>query len=110
MMTIQKLGKYALLFVLAAGMFACNKENTTSFTVIGDVFVTKRLIGDQEMFAKSYFAYGNDAMETAEVTTVDGDTYDLEPTSSYENIYAKLPTARITSYNVCYTKLLRIHI
>jgi len=93
-MTIQKLGKYALLVVLATGMFACNKDdNTTSFTVIGDVFVTKRLINDQEMFAKSYFAYGNDAMETAEVTTIDGDTYELEPTSSYENIYAKLPTA-----------------
>ncbi len=92
-MTIQKLGKYALLFVLAAGMFACNKDdNTTSFNVIGDVFVNKRLIDDQEMYAKTYCAYGNDAMETAEVTTPDGDVYTLEATNSFENVFVKYPS------------------
>ncbi len=94
MITLQKLGKYFVVLVLATGLFACNDDdNTTTFTVIGDVYVTKRLIDEQEMFAKSYFVYGNQAMEVAKVTTPDAEVIDLEATNSYEDVFAKVPTS-----------------
>lgn len=101
MIKIQKIGKNLALLLIAAGLFACSDdENVEEFKVLGDVFVTKRLADNQVMFAKSYFVYGTQPMETAKVTTPDAEEILLTATDSRENTFSKVATSSDYTANI----------
>lgn len=90
MIRIQKIGKLFLAFLMVAGLFSCNDDdNTEAFNVIGDVFITKRMINDEVSYANSYYAYGNQPMSEAKVTTPDDDEIVLSAANTLENTWAK---------------------
>jgi hypothetical protein len=93
MIKSQKIRKGLVLLLIVAGLFSCNDDdNTSSFDVIGDVFVTKKIIGDDIMYGMTYYAYGTYAMETAEVTTPEGEEITLTAVNAYETTYSKEPS------------------
>jgi hypothetical protein len=93
MIKSQKIRKGLVLLLIVAGLFSCNDDdNTSSFEVIGDVFVTKKIIGDEIMYGMSYYAYGTYAMETAEVITPEGEEIALTAVNGYETTYSKDPS------------------
>lgn len=78
MIKFQKIAKLLTLFLAAGILFSCDDDPTVvPFDVIGDVFVTKRMIDEEAQFANSYYAYGNQAMTMAQVTTPDGTEIEL---------------------------------
>lgn len=90
MIRVQKFGKLFIAFAVALGMFSCDDdEGTTAFEVIGDVFITKRMIGDEAKYARSYYTYGNQPMSEAVATTPDSDEIVMSATNNQENTWAK---------------------
>ena len=90
--TMMKIGKTLTIFLIVAGFFACNDDdNSVPFEVIGDVFVIKRTVDNEEKFAHSYVAWGNQPMSHAEVTTPGGANITLDPANEILNTYAKEP-------------------
>ena len=92
---MDKLKKTARLFVITliiTTLFSCdNNEAKITFNVIGDVFITKRYIGDEEQFAVVYYAYGNQIMSSATVTPQGGDVIELEPMDASNRTYGIQP-------------------
>ncbi len=93
MTKIRKIEKTLAFFLVIAGLFSCNEdETTTSFEVVGDVFVTKKIIGEDVMYGTGYYAYGTQEMEAAEVVTPDGEEITLTTIEGYETAYSKNPS------------------
>lgn len=78
MITLQKIGKLLALFLCVGIIASCeDEESVAPLEFIGDVYVTKRLVDGEEQFANSYYAYGNQAMSFAQVTTPNGTEIEL---------------------------------
>ncbi len=101
MIKFQKITKLFMLFLAMGILFSCNDDNTTaSFDVVGDVFVTKRIIDDEVKFANSYYAYGNQAMTMAQVTTPVGTEIELNSTDNDGYTYGKTASTSDFTANV----------
>lgn len=91
MIKIQKISKAFILLLAVAGLFSCNDDDTTApFDVIGDVFITKKMIGDEEQFAASYYAYGTQPMTDAKVSTPDAEEFDLDAATGSTSTWIKV--------------------
>jgi len=88
MRKLQKISKLFIFTLIMTGLFSCddNKAEIT-FQVIGDVFITKRFIDDEEQFAIVYYAYGNQSMSSATVTPQGGNVIELEPLDVHNYTY-----------------------
>lgn len=93
MKRLKNIAKTLVLFSIALGFFACDDDdgNSVPFEIIGDVYVVKKTINDEVLFANTYIAYGNQPMSLAQVTTPGGEEIVLSPTSGYNNTYAQSP-------------------
>lgn len=90
MIKIQKTGTLLTLFLSIGILFSCNDNSSTeAFNVLGDVFVSKRMINNEAMFANSYYAYGNQAMTMAQVTDPEGTEITLHSTNSDSYTFGK---------------------
>ena len=90
MINIQKITKAFILLFVIGSMLSCNDDdNVEAFDVIGDVFTTTRMINGEAQYALSYYAYGNQPMSAAKVTTPDSDEFSLEAANSLENTWSK---------------------
>ncbi|MDB4582228.1 hypothetical protein N9164_03680 [Draconibacterium sp.] len=90
---VQNFGKLLMLFVIITGVISCDKnEANITFEVIGDVFISKRLINDEEHFAHVYYAYGNQRISSATVTPQGGEEIELSPLDANEYTYGIQPT------------------
>lgn len=90
---LQKFAKLLFLFVIVTGVISCDKnEAIITFEVIGDVFISKRLINDEEHFAHVYYAYGNQRISSATVTPQGGEEIELSPLDAPEYTYGIQPT------------------
>ncbi len=90
--TMMKIGKTLTILLIVAGFFACNDDdNSVPFEVIGDVFVIKRNINDEDNYATAYAAYGNQPMSHAEVTTPNAVNLTLDPLPENLSTYSKEP-------------------
>ncbi len=101
MIKIQKISRVFILFLVVTGLFSCgDDDNTRPFDLIGDVFVTKRMIDDEAQYALSYYAYGNEAMSAASVTTPDATEVTLSAANSMGNTWSK--TATLSDFSMDY--------
>lgn len=75
-------------------------DSETEFSAIGDVLFLKATFDDQEVFATSYYVYGNSSLSSASVTTPLATTIQLEPYSTNTYIYYLEPDSSqyTTSY------------
>jgi len=89
---IYRIAGIALFMVVT--FTACMKDTNPQFDIMGDVFVTKKMINDETQYAPSYFVYGNLGMTSATVTLPNGGgTVDLDGTSgslTYQKVPAEL--------------------
>lgn len=77
-MNFNRIGKGLVLAVFMLSILACNNDDGTApFEVIGDVYVSKKMMGDEMVYAKSYYAYANQPMLAAIVSSVSSDDIDL---------------------------------
>ncbi|WP_167610929.1 hypothetical protein [Maribellus sediminis] len=93
MITIQKIGKLFILFVVAAGLASCGDDTeTAAFTGVGDVMVIKRKLQDETRYARSYAAYANHPMTSAVVSLPEGGTLTLESELGNKQTYYQEPS------------------
>lgn len=93
MITIQKIGKLFILFVLAAGLASCGEDTeTAAFTGVGDVMVIKRKLQDETRYARSFAAYANHPMTSAVVSLPEGGTLTLESELGNKQTYYHEPS------------------
>jgi len=88
---------------LLIGFFLNSCTNTdTEFSAVGDVIFIKTIIDSQEVFGVYYYAYGNNSLSAASVTTPLSQTIQLEPYSSNTYIYCLEPDSSdyTTSYPI----------
>lgn len=67
--------KKKIVFVLFASLFlvSCfNNDNDTNLEVNTDVYMLKKIVGDQPVYGVSFYAYGNQIMKSGTVTQVGG--------------------------------------
>lgn len=78
-----KVYRNAAIALLMTVMFtACMNDPDPVFDIMGDVFVTKKIINDEIKYAPNYFVYSNIGMNSAKVTLPNGGgTVDLEGTT-----------------------------
>jgi len=92
---MRKRQKFTKLFIFAliiTGLFSCNdKEAEITFEVIGDVFISKRMIGEEEQYAHVFYAYGNQRISSATVTPQGGELIELDPLDANEYTYGIQP-------------------
>ena len=92
MKSLKRTGKIIVLLGIIIGFFACDDDdNTAAFEIIGDVYTIKKLEDNDVIFAKAYFAFGNQPMSLAQVTTPEGEEIMLEPLPGNDNVYSKEP-------------------
>lgn len=90
MIKFQKITKLLVLTLGIGILFSCgNDDDVIEFACIGDVYVSKRMIGDDIKYANSYFAYGNQRMNLAQVTTFEGAEINLTATDEGGYTYGK---------------------
>lgn len=90
MITIQKFYQTLAVLLTIAIFVSCNDDsNTADFTVIGDVFTTKKTISEEVQYARSYYAYGNQPMSVAKVTTPNTTEITLTAANSIGNTWHK---------------------
>jgi hypothetical protein len=101
MIKIQKMSKAFILLLVVAGLFACNDDdNTAEFEVIGDVFVTKKMMNDEDRYAPSYYAYGTHPMTAAKATTPDDTEITLEAAPGVSSTWLKVPEEEDYTTNI----------
>lgn len=93
MITIQKIGKLLMMFLIVAGMASCNDDETEPFTAYGEVLTIKKLVNDTVNYARAYYVYGNYPMSSATVTLPEGGTMDLTSYESNKQTYYEEPAA-----------------
>lgn len=92
MVTIQKIGKLFILFLIVAGLASCNDdENVAPFQVIGEAVIVKRVINQETQYARYFYAYGNQPMASAEVDLPEGGSITLSAADQTEYTYYDLP-------------------
>jgi len=92
MISIQKIGKLALVLLVLGGFASCKDEQETApFEVTGEVILIKRMIDDEVMYARTYFAYGNQPMQSGEVTLAEGGTLPLTAADDTKRTWQKTP-------------------
>lgn len=93
MITTQKIGKLLILLFVLGGFASCNdKQETAPFEVTGEVIMVKRMLNDQVKYARTFFAYGNQPMSSAEVTLAEGGTIQLTAADDTKRTWQKTPT------------------
>jgi hypothetical protein len=101
MIKLQKFGKLSVLLMVFAGLASCNKnDNTAPFEVIGEAAIIKKLVEEELVYARVYYAYGNQPMASATVTLPEGGVYTLSAADSYKRTYYKEPEAADFSTSV----------
>ncbi|MFV0592293.1 MAG: hypothetical protein ACK5M7_12975 [Draconibacterium sp.] len=91
MITIQKIGKLLLMFLVVAGMTSCNDDDDVPFSITGDVVTFKQMINDSVSYAPAYYAYGNYKMTSAKVTLPSGDSITLTDNEYGQSTYYQYP-------------------
>jgi hypothetical protein len=90
---LQKITKLFTLGIVIAGVSSCdNNEPNITFEVIGDVFISKRWIDEEEQYAHAYYAYGNQPMSSATMTPEGGDEIELNPLDAPKHTYGIQPS------------------
>jgi hypothetical protein len=91
-MKMYRIAGMALLMVVI--FTSCMENQDPQFDILGDVYVTKKMINDEIQYAPAYFLYANLGMTSAKVTlpnaggtvnldgTAGGLTYSKEPTDA----------------------------
>ena len=51
MITIQKIGKLFILFLIVAGLASCNDDDPAPFEVTGEAIIVKRMLEDTTQYA-----------------------------------------------------------
>lgn len=93
MIKFQKMKKLLVMFLGIGILFSCDDDpNVAPFDVIGDVYITKKMINEEVKFANSYYAYGNQAITMAQVTTPDGTEIQLRAIGSDGYTFGKTAT------------------
>ncbi len=88
MITLQKIGKLFILFVITAGLASCGDDTeTAAFDGVGDVVVVKRMLQEETRYARIYYVYGNQPMSAAEVSLPEGGTITLDPADQTKQTY-----------------------
>ncbi len=94
MITIQKIGKLLMVFLIVAGMASCNDDDDKApFTVIGETVTLKKMVDDTARYAVAYYAYGNYAMTSASVKFPSGDSIALSAMEGYKQTFYKDPAS-----------------
>ncbi|NQU84266.1 MAG: hypothetical protein HQ541_00760 [Mariniphaga sp.] len=87
--------RYIIIVSLIITLFSCNKtENSNDeYNVIPEVIIIKKKVNDTIKYALAYYAYANQAIESAQVITPNGDT-PIELTSFKQALitFANTPT------------------
>jgi len=92
MITIQKIGKLFILFLIVAGLASCNDDDDVApFQVIGEAIIVKRVINQETQYARYFYAYGNQPMASAKVDLPEGDTSTLSAADQKKYTYYDLP-------------------
>jgi len=92
MIKIQKIRKPFTLLLAAIGLFSCNDDDTTiAFEVTGDVFITKKMIAEEEQFAASYYAFGTHPITAAKVSSPNAEEFNLTAVNESPNTWIKVP-------------------
>jgi len=93
MITTQKIGKLLILLLVLGGLASCNDDQETApFEVTGEAIMIKRLLNDQVMYARTFFAYGNQPMSAGQVTLPEGGTLPLIPSDDNKRTWQNTPT------------------
>jgi hypothetical protein len=101
MIKFQKIAKLLVMFLSLGILFSCSDDDTTApFDVIGDVFVTKRMVDEETKFANSYYAYGNQAMTIAQVTTPGGTEIELNSINANGYTFGKTASSADFTFDV----------
>lgn len=88
MVTIQKIGKLFILFLIVAGLASCNDDDEVApFQVIGEAVIVKRVINQETQYARYFYAYGNQPMTSAEVDLPEGGTITLSEDQTERSYY-----------------------
>lgn len=77
-MRMRKIGKLAVFIIAVVGLVACNENGVAPFDAVGDVFVIKKMEGEELVYSKSYFVYGNQTITWAKVVNETDEELDLE--------------------------------
>lgn len=94
MITIQKIGKLLMVFLIVAGMASCNDDDDKApFAVIGETVTLKKMVDDTARYAVAYYAYGNYAMTSASVKFPSGDSIALSAMEGYKQTFYKDPAS-----------------
>lgn len=94
MITIQKIGKLFMMFLIVAGFASCNDDNDTEpFDAIGEVVTIKKMDmeADTVVYARAYFVYANQPMSSAKVSLPEGGTITLTDTDANKRTYFSEP-------------------
>lgn len=94
MITTQKIGKLLILLFILGGFVSCNddKQETAPFEVTGEAIMIKRMINDQVMYARTYYAYGNQPMTSGEVILPEGGTLPLTASDNTKRTWENTPS------------------
>lgn len=75
-----------LIFLLAIGnaiFTSCDKKEVV-FDAVGDIYVVKRILNNEIVYAPTYYLYGNKSMSSVTVTPPEGET-DAFSLEAYQN-------------------------
>lgn len=82
----------AILAFFILGLSSCLKEKDEAFEVQGDVYYINKTVNNEIVHSTIYYAYGNQRIESATVTTpVSSQTIDLAQSADFYNYFIKSP-------------------
>lgn len=85
---------YALMLITAFALASCfGDDEGSEIEVFTDAYVLKKMAGDEEVFAKTFYAYANQLMRSASATEIGGSGEKIELTQDPRSIYtfSKIP-------------------
>jgi len=89
-----------MVLLMGVTFTSCMDNPDPQFDILGDVFVTKKMINNEVLYAPSYFVYGNLGMISATATLPDaGGSVDLDGTTGGLT-YSKEPSEADYSVNM----------
>jgi len=90
---MKKIRNLLILLITSLLFASCLDNNESDFNANADVYVIKKKTGDADMYAKTFYVYGNQMMQSASVTETGGSGGKIDLIQDYRSIFvmSKLP-------------------
>ena len=97
---MRRITNYVLIVITSVALVSCFGDDTESqFEVLTDAYVLKKKSGDEEVYARAFYAYANQLINSATATEIGGAGEKITLTQDPRSVYTYSKIPQVSDFN-----------